>query len=546
MCKSVAGMRLCCSDQPIDPCRFIVFANPKIYQLTTAMSASGAQDRAVRDASRAHDVLKHLDALKPVFQLDFNYVKLVYERLTKSKPAHIQLNYYDVLVADVLKIFPNQAIIMQNLIVIYQFHKPHIGVSIMVLDVLTILCVLTTGSVTEKSKLLFTMYNMNQTGLMDEMEHVNFILRITECMRKLKLMSVLDITAPDAKFIALEARVKHENNQITFVPGLYVADFTRWVQTSKECQTLFKFTKVLSRLVDSLHALENRANALLSIMESKNEYEPHAHFVPPLDMFKECRPTRASVFVVFRSQTQVSLTLPLKNLQESEIFIKLDKIIPCVHTRYEIPRSILKRNVAVWKANKAPELECCRKGILLTSYRSQYVHSTRRQRDRIVYERIDVSDLDPGSVYYITVYTSTVQYRTIKVHTLVSPFAFNSVAAVKPHGVNSNLPEDASVENKAAESDNDGGEEDDAEEKSAVSLQSAKPKKLTSAALSSDSIRPHSLTVLPACLSVQDAEAACRHLCLPDASTLVFTGTVCSIQQVRFTVFGLEIICFKL
>ena len=166
--------------------------------------------------------------------------------------AHLRLEAllalpYDVLVADVLKIFPNQATIMKNLILIYQFHKPHAGMSIMVLDVLTILCVLTTGSVTEKSKLLFAMYNINQTGLMDEMEHVNFILRITECMKKLKLMGVLDITAPDAKFIALEARVKHENNQITFVPGLYVADFTRWVQTSKECQTLFKFTKVLIR-----------------------------------------------------------------------------------------------------------------------------------------------------------------------------------------------------------------------------------------------------------------------------------------------------------
>ena len=103
-------------------------------QFHAMTSVQGLKDKASVDARRAHDVLKHLDALKPVLQLDFNYVKLVYERLTKSKPAHILLNYYDVLVADVLKIFPNQATIMKNLIQIYQFHKPHAGLSIMVLD----------------------------------------------------------------------------------------------------------------------------------------------------------------------------------------------------------------------------------------------------------------------------------------------------------------------------------------------------------------------------------------------------------------------------
>jgi len=492
------------------------------------MSASGAYGRAAVDASRAHDVLKHLDALKPVLQLDFNYVKLVYERLTKSKPAHILLNYYDVLVADVLKIFPNQTTIMQNLVVIFQLHKPHVGMSIMVLDVLTILCVLTTGSVTEKSKLLFAMYNINQTGLMDEMEHVNFILRITDCMRKLKLMSLLDITAQDAKFIALEARVKHENNQMTFVPGLYVADFTRWVQTSKECQTLFKFTKVLSRLVDSLHALENRSNALLGIMESKNEYEPNARFVPPLDMFKECQPTRASVYVVFRSQTQVSLSLPLLNLLESEIFIKLDKIIPCVHTRYEIPRSILKRNVAVWKANKVPDLECCRKGVLLTSYRSQYVNSSLRQRDHIPFERVDIFDLDAGSVYYITIYTSTVQFRTIKVHTQRAPTA--AITTAKHREINNTAPDDASAENKAEESEK--YEEEDAESEENSHASNSVMSKKASSPPGKSNLRPHSLTVLPACLSAQEAEAACKHQSLPDASTVVFTGTVCSILQV--------------
>jgi len=497
-------------------------------------SVQGLKDKTSIDARRAHDVLKHLDALKPVLQLDFNYVKLVYERLTKSKPAHILLNYYDVLVTDVLKIFPNQATIMKNLIQIYQFHKPHAGMSIMVLDVLTILCVLTTGSVTEKSKLLFAMYNINQTGLMDEMEHVNFILRITECMKKLKLMGVLDITAPDAKFIALEARVKHENNQITFVPGLYVADFTRWVQTSKECQTLFKFTKVLSRLVDSLHALENRANALLSIMEAKNEYEPDAYFVPPLDLFKQCVSTNASIYVVYRSQTQVSISIPLADLQESDVYIKLDKLVPCVHKRYEIPRSILKRNVDVWKANKAPELECCKKGILLTSYRSQYVDSSTRQRDQVPFQRVDVSNLEPSSVYYVTVYTRSVQYRTLKVHTMArSESTAGTMKSRKNRGsLNSH---GGSVEGKdEAEGKGEDSEEENADAEEATQHSSAEGslvKGLPPASTGAEPRVPHSVCILPASLSAQEAEAVCKRHGVGAASTVVFTGTVCSIQQ---------------
>ena len=520
------------------------------------------EQKVQSDAIRAHGVLKHLDALKPVLQLDFNYVKLVYERLTKSKPPHILLNYYDVLVVDVLKIFPNQAIIMHNLIKIFQFHKPHFGMSIMVLDILTILSVLTTGSVTEKSKLLFAMYNINQTGLMDEDEHVNFILRITECMRKLKLMGLLDITAPDAKFIALEARVKYDNNQITFVPGLYVADFTRWVQTSKECQTLFKFTRVLTRLVDSLHVLENRTNALLSVMEAKNQYLPNSRFVPSLDLFKDCVKTNASIYVIYRSQNIVSVSLPLLDMEETEVYIKLDKVVPCMHTRYDIPRSILKKNVEVWKANSSPELECCRKGILLTSFRCQHIDALRRQRNHnMPYQRVDIPDLDAGCVYMITVYTSRVQYRTLQVHTTALAAAIArcvvapSIAASRKTrhilgGARGDDEEKGGYEEveeggaeEAAEDSEREGDEDghqasgDSSDEGSTAQQKKKKKEkkdVTTSKVQSSAL-PFSVSILPASLSAEEAEAFCKYTCPGAANTTVFTGTVCSMQQVIAT-----------
>lgn len=309
-------------------------------------------------SDRAHALLKHLDWLKPILQLDFNYVKLVYERLTRTKPDHILLNYYDVTTAEVMKIFPNQTVIMKWLIEVFQFNKPNVGPSIMVLDVLTTLSILTTGSISEKCKLLFTMYNISQNGLMDEPEHYNFIMRCSFCMKKLKLMGTLDMTAPDAKYVALEARATHENNQIVFIPGLTVADFTRWVQTSNECQTLFKFVKVLNRLVDSMTALQNRADAVLAIMQSKLNFKPTATPVPALDTFPNIPLSPASVWVVFRSQTTVSVTLPLYDLGMTEIYIKYDKLVPLPSALYEIPRAILKRNADVHRAKRNPELHC--------------------------------------------------------------------------------------------------------------------------------------------------------------------------------------------
>lgn len=513
------------------------------------------------DGERAHSVLRHLDSIKPILQLDFNYVKLVNERLTRSKPDHILLNYYDVLVADVMKIFPNQTAILTGLIRIFQFQKPHVGLSVMVLDILTTLSLLTTGSITEKSKLLFQLYNINQTGLMDESEHINFMLRTSQCMKKLRLMGLLDLTAPDAKYIALDARVKYENNQIAYLPGLYLADFTRWIQTSKECQTLFKFVKVLNRLVDSLVTLESRTNAVLSIMEAKKSYMVEAPYVPSPQMFPCCKQTNASAFVVFRSQTCVCVSIPLLNLQTEEVYIKYEKVVHCPPTLYEISRAILKRNAEISKANRNPDLYCCDKSYLLTGYRRQLVQASQRGMSQVPFVRVDLPDLEPATSYFVTIYTSNVKFRTVRVTTLRDPTALLASpgkVSMRAGGNGNRRGGGGEGESKGAASyeDEEGGgcgaeedeehdsvgfegNDDDYEDsENEASAASSGRHKRGKGGNSKHSHREEKVLpgvcILPSSMSVRAAEAFWKSTSRDKSSScIVFTGTICPVDQVR-------------
>jgi hypothetical protein len=485
------------------------------------------------DGLRAHNLLKHLDWIKPILQLDFNYVKLVYERLTKSKPDHILLNYYDVPAADVAKIFPNQPSIVSWLVGVFQFNKPNCGKCVMVLDLLTTLSILTTGSITDKCKLLFTMYNINQTGLMDEGEHYNFIMRSSDCMKKLKFMGTLDMTSAEAKYVALEARVKHENNQITFIPGLYLPDFTRWVQTSKECQTLFRFVKVLNRLVDSMLALESRTNAVLHIMEAKHNYKLHAPNVPPLAAFPQCKASSVDVWLVFTNHACASVIIPLHRMGTTEVFVKCEKVVPLDSALYEVPRAILKRNADLHKRNRNPQLHCCDKHYLLTSYMRVPVDATLRLRYNVPYQRVDVMGLDSDSTYYLTVYTEMAQFSTMQVKTTADPSTrrLRANAAVPqrlPAASQTGSSETKSEMDNAADNSEESGDDEGSQ--------------LSSAHLAAPSQgkegKRHIITILPATLSVRAAEALCAQRRGPaldddgDSRAFIFTGTVCDVDQV--------------
>jgi hypothetical protein len=511
---------------------------------------------------QSHAVLKHLDHIKPMLQLDFNYVKLVYEKLTKFRPDHISLNYYDVLSSDVLKIFPNQKSILAKLVEKFQFHKPYVGMSVMVLDILTTLCVFTTGSVTEKSKLLFDCYNLNRTGLMEEFEHVNFILRIVECMKKMKLLGLIDITADDAKYIALEARVKNVDNAITFIPGLHVADFTRWIQTSNECQILFRFTKVLNRLVDSLHALSERTNAVLNIMDSKMQYKMNARHVPSPDMLLReggCLHTNAPVVVVFRSQSVISLAVRLmdSDWEVSEVFIKYDKVVSCPHMLYDIPRAILKRNVAQYRANAVEQLHCCAKSYVLTSYMRVEIATTPLQRCRegVLFVRIDLPNLDSGSNYFVSLYTPSTRYRTVQVQTLRAPAtitasAVTPAAKAKERRVGGGSPshrraDHAGGDDEGSLNEGEGEESSFGSDDSGGHQRKRKRKKRVDDVLKDQhDVACGGLCVLPATLTASNAEKYVKHIIprtaegdfpeLINPSLVVFTGSVVPIEEVRF------------
>jgi hypothetical protein len=302
---------------------------------------------------------------------------------------------------------------------------------------------------------------------------------------------------------------------------------------------LFKFVKVLNRLVDSMTALQNRADAVLAIMQSKLNFKPTATPVPALDTFPNIPLSPASVWVVFRSQTTVSVTLPLYDLGLTEIYIKYDKLVPLPSALYEIPRAILKRNADVHRAKRIPELHCCEKHYLLTSYTKVSLDPTRRSRHQVPYQRIDLTDLDADSTYYVTLYTGVVKFRTVLVLTLPQPTAScaNSDTTKRKRGALTGA--EGALESKDGGSDkesagdevDEGGSEEDsfakAEHHGHSHTAAEKP------------CNKSVLAILPASLSVRDAEAAWADHCSGSASgerrTLIYTGAVCDSDQVLTT-----------
>ena len=108
---------------------------------------------------------------------------------------------------------------------------------------------------------------------MDEVEHRTLIYRVMECMKKIRLAQLLDITMDDAKYLALVARAKYRhNNEISFIPGLNYQDFIEWVKNTPECNTFFTLIIVWNRLVSAVTMLDNRSTAAFDIMEEKLVY----------------------------------------------------------------------------------------------------------------------------------------------------------------------------------------------------------------------------------------------------------------------------------
>lgn len=443
-------------------------------------------------AELAHNVLKHIDSLKPLLLMTLDYVEYLYEIINQQKPPHITLNYYDILVNDLLQkvgsIDKSKA--FDGIINKLQFMKPLIGQSIMFLDFITIICILSRGSIDQKARFLFKCYNFNETGLMEEVEHYNFIMRTCSCLKKIHILGSIDITSDIARYIAMEARTTYDNNEIKFMHGLRVENFMEWVYNNKECNVLFRMQEILHRLIDNLIVLESRVNGLVDIMEIKKAYKYDCIPVPnPEAITNLVVRSDIPIFITHRNRNIVSLCIPWRYIDHDiqEVYIKYDKILPYRQKHYSIVDYIIDRNRSQYEYNNNPLLSCCEKQIILTSYQRLMLHlSKRHTKYNIPLQRIDIRHLDESSIYNITVYTDYTQYRTVQVRTLM--------------GINDNHRTDNYKEEQIL--------------------------------LDRDII---SVSILPACMSTIDADMFVKATTdIASSDMIVFTGSVVPIQQVLY------------
>lgn len=455
---------------------------------------------------KAHNVLKYIDILKPILILPLEDINVIYNDLISYKPKHITFNYYHILVSELRQKIPNHYNKFLFVINKLSFEKPLVGTSILLLDLLTILCILTNGSIEDKARMLFSWYNHNQSGLMDEAEHQYFIIRACDSLKKLRLIGYIDITIEEASYMALEARVKYQNNEITFVPGLKLKDFIKWIMANKECNALFRFSIILNRLIETLVLIESRTNGLVDIMNTKKVYKYDALPVPNPEAIK-CLTIQSDIpiYIVYRSQTITSICIPwrLSDCQTiKEIYIKYDKLVPYIEKHFTIPETILNRNIEIYKTNTDPKLKCCQKLMYLTSYQKHVIEDSIDSRKfDIPFQRIDVLNLDHSSLYNLTLYTNTIQYRTIQVETLPmhSLHSATTTTTTTTNTINTNTKQSLPLAVAVAEQ---------------VKLSST-------------------ISILPACISVIEAEMFINTTPpLRDSNIIVFTGTICPMNQV--------------
>ena len=366
----------------------------------------------------AHQFLQHIDYLKGLIELDFDYILTVSRLALGKKPDHILLEFYAIHISDVYSIFPLHRRVIDPLVITFTFFKHPTGEHVMVLDLLTVMCILCTGPLVEKARLLFSWYNVSKTGLMDEFEHTNFITRTCRCLCKMKLLGSIDISFHDAKYLAMDARVRFENNKIRFLPGLYFYDFAKWIQTNKVCAAVFRYPVVLNRLVEGLTSLQLRATGLLGIMEAKKNYKPRIIPVPTIESLG-CLEHDLPLYVTYRSHDTVAVCLSYLDINVSEVYIRSEKLVALEHKPYEVPKPIVRRHVGAMRKTMDPRLRCCDKFFLLESYQ-KYLLPQREQELNLAgtHQQVCVSGLDDDSRYYLTFYTNHGQYRRIEVRTM--------------------------------------------------------------------------------------------------------------------------------
>ena len=163
-------------------------------------------------------LMKYLDFLRPFLLKDNALVTAAVARFeflqSRVIPPNPPLNLltFEVCAQEEIYDFfpgarsPNFDILIQRL----SFENTILGKRVLLLDMLTFLIIVFRGSLESKTEYLFKWYNVNGTGLMTEVEHISFILRVGKIMTKVKILSTIDLTEDDARHIAFTSRIKQE------------------------------------------------------------------------------------------------------------------------------------------------------------------------------------------------------------------------------------------------------------------------------------------------------------------------------------------------
>eukprot|EP01041_Mallomonas_annulata_P001601 gene1601-3093_t len=205
-------------------------------------------------AQKASHLIKVLDFLVPILRLKIEVVKLAIDKFMMDADDRETAERSSVLVSKAIQFFPTCNEIVLPLLNLLADDIPYVGLTIRLLDPLTILTLFAQGSQMEKARLIFTWYNSSKNGIMSEVELRIFLTRTCNCFLRMKLINRIDFTPDDIIHTALLARAT--DGISILIPGFSFNDFFLWFSESLIAKALEKFLYILERLMNILHAFD--------------------------------------------------------------------------------------------------------------------------------------------------------------------------------------------------------------------------------------------------------------------------------------------------
>ena len=373
-----------------------------------------------------HELLKHLDYLKPLMIMPLSILENDAPHILKLTPPQPTLEFWSVKKELVGKIIPFYQSFMLPIVDLLSFPRDDGTQLISILDFLTVMCLFMCGDWKRKAKLLFSWYNLNGQGLLEEEEHFLMIRRIGHCFRQLKLIRLLELRDDEAKYLALTARVRYNpKGEGTFIPGLYFEDFLEWTLTNEECQLVFFFSKVLNRLCDILRTLGDRSERLTEIINDM--YENKEYSVPaPLPGTKLF--FSPNVFLVQKTSKTISVAIDIRKLSSAHLlptnpnfYLTISNLVPVLplNPHYEINHNIIDRQHPLHEKTLRDGLQCCQKVYrkihtrLINPFQNKFEESKTKSLFRF-----EVDELDANQDFEFEISHQFLQFSTFRCTTL--------------------------------------------------------------------------------------------------------------------------------